>query len=215
MSRNSTPARVIAPNLRVRVPPKGEYKWIARGEAPAGANPFKLHTRFDSDGNLFLTIVREIREGQEAGGTAVEGRILCSRKLELQKLEITRIVAGVTGKVLPRGRLPALMSHVGKPEQMYDLCWGVLRRYSTAKGWGAKPSRPQRNQVYHVISRAWQRVPRWLRNLPPGFWNDDIPLDDEVLWPTTAKRSLHMGNKVLVTYIGQSLDKLLDRDCKL
>ena len=178
MSRNSRPAIPVAATLMIS--PEGDVVWT-------------------------INVIG--RQRQEADGTTISrGRILWSGKIQPEELPLTEQgVSGLPGKVLPRGRLPAMFKTVNALEALDKskavetkdaLCWAVLRRYATEKACLPDPSDTVRRQAWEVIQRACKRanVETWLRQLPAGFWTDPVPTD-EALWPVAKKIILTLGNR--------------------
>jgi hypothetical protein len=156
----------------------------------------------------------------DVGGTRVRhGMNLASGRLGLSDIPLTiQGIAGVAGKILPKGRLSALMVVATIPQKMDLLCWAVLRRYGSYHKALPNPPHRVRKIAYATIKRAWQRadVDRHLRYLPDGFWSQDVPstlLQDDArsLWPVGEPRTLRIVDKVFKLTMTRPLDGLLIR----
>ena len=183
----------------------------SRPEIPIGLD---LHV----EQNELRWTVTEIGDvTQDAEWRSTSGKIIGSGSTPLKRRTVTwEGVSGVEGEVLPRGRLPALMKGVGKPEHMYALCWAVLRRYIFHKKRLPNPPRQIRQQAYESIKRAWNRanVDNWLRKLPATFWSEHVPTSEGAIWPMYETLDLRLFDLIILIDLGQPLEVLLHPEFK-
>ena len=166
--------------------------------------------------------------GKEKRVAVLRRTIVGGGRITLRKRPITlRGLPGREGNVIPRGRLAALMKAVTDSEEMYALCWAVLRRYALERRRFPDPPHSIRQQAYQVIERAWVRagVDQWLRNLPTDFWSAELPpsadvklelpgaeeLPVDTAWPMAQEvvLDLHGQGSIRIRLV-KPLDELLD-----
>lgn len=185
---NSAPV-LNAKNFKLLVGPKSTITWSnSRSHQEieeSGQIPFIWNFRIDASGNLTIRFLERSGELENSDGQVEYQRELESIEIPIIRLRITEQgISGTKSDVLPRGRLSALMKYVEMPDQMYSLCWAVLRRYSATLRHPTNPSCALRRNASKAIRTAQKRAGTndWLCRFPTGFWTDSIPESDSDLW---------------------------------
>jgi hypothetical protein len=191
---------------------KRGYRYMSWGNSTP-MRQLSLKLEYGPDGLSWW--VQERTEEDGPGGQTIKFETLATGRVLTKELAEMRVAtAGVPGKALPPGKLGAMMKYVREPDEMTLLCWAVLKRYSVHNHCGGNPPHSVRVQAYQAVSRAWKRVgvESWLRHLPTGFWNEELPSERTFCIVT---QSLRLTGSPMQYYFGLPVDELLNPETEI